>query len=81
MDINMAVNKTTFQQVVIKVKPYLDKKVLRHDDNPMSVDDSDVIISSLDSESEKQLRVSVKKEGFKVKPPKESHIIGLSRFS
>ena len=63
----MAVKNTTFQQVAIKVEPYLDKKGLQHGDKPMSVDDSDVIVIFSDSESEKQSRVPVKKEGFKVK--------------
>ena len=63
----MAVKNTMFQQVAIKVEPYLDKKGLQHGNKPMSVDDSDVIVISSDSESEKQLRMPVKKEGFKVK--------------
>ena len=68
MGINTAVKKTTFRQVVIKVEPHLDKKDLRHGNKPAQrVDDSDVIVISSDSESEKQSRVPVEKKGFKVK--------------
>jgi hypothetical protein len=61
----MTAKKITFQQIIIKVEPDLDKKNLRHGNKPVCADDSDVIVISSDLELEKQTRV--KKEDFRVK--------------
>jgi hypothetical protein len=68
MDVNTSyttAKKTTFQQIIIKVEPDLDKKILRNGNKPVCADDSDVIVISSDSEPEKQTRV--KKEDVRVK--------------
>ena len=65
MGVNTTAKKTTFQQIVIKVEPDLDKRNLQHSNKPVCADDTDVIVISTDSEPEK--RPKVKKEDVRGK--------------
>src|SRR5277367_2143501 len=68
--VNTTVKKTMFLQGVreIKVKPSLDKKDLWHGNKP-AFSDSDVIVISLDSESESKLRVKKEDARLRLKGP------------